>query len=129
METKITTTNRQYIAEYVHVYGANYCATWKDFEERTLKTFANFLKGLEITEANRKNGQKAQWSRITPRTLSKYIHFLLNERKTNTFQIQQQVLVIDSFLRWAYETENKHYRNICDAAIKQTYIMNNVLNW
>lgn len=100
----------------------------RPFETNTLIEFAVFVKKLTMTEAAETDGQVARWSKVTPHTMHAYLEDSLKRGK-NVFKLEQEVLVIDSFLGWIYRRHNMRYKKICKEAITMMELLNRTSTW
>lgn len=112
--------NGNYIWKFVNTRRNKAEAMAQPFETHTLHAFAKFVKELTTIEAELTNGQEARWSKVTAHTLEKYIEDSLRRGKS-LFKLEQEVQVIDEFLKWTYRSEKKRYTQVCKAAIEITY--------
>lgn len=100
----------------------------QQFEQHTMEEFARFVKALTATEAADKPGMQARWSMVNPTTLEMFIADSLKRGK-NLFKLEQEVIVIDEFLRWIYRQNKSRYPHVCKDALAVMERLNRVETW
>lgn len=129
MKTNNTPTQQpNFIKQYVNNSGQQRSERERNFIAQTLTDFAHFVRDLETQEANKSDGQKARWSKITVFTISKYV-----TAKEAAAQYPEQtrirVEVIDNFLRWTYNQAHRRYKDVCDNSLKYLRKICDISTW
>lgn len=125
---KTTPESINHVANFVWNRGVKQHPKAHEFELQTLNKFVAAIRQMAEEDNGKRNGQQARWSKVTSGTMMRYVEMMC-KRNQNTFRTEQEVYVIDDFLKYTYRQARKRYTNICESAITTVLKLNNREYW